>query len=111
MANSPPKNDISRKTERKFVVLLSTVSLFADMTYEGARSITGPYLAILGANAAVVGFVAGFGELVGYALRIVSGYLADALANTGQLLFSGISVIYLLFHYWHWQDIGGLPQP
>jgi MFS family permease len=47
------------------------------MTYEGARSITGPYLAILGANAAIVGFVAGFGEFAGYALRIVSGYLAD----------------------------------
>lgn len=47
------------------------------MTYEGARSITGPYLAILGANAATVGFVAGFGEFAGYALRIVSGYLSD----------------------------------
>ena len=61
----------------KFVVLLGVVSLFADMTYEGARSITGPFLALLGASGAVVGFVAGFGELVGYGLRLVSGYLAD----------------------------------
>ncbi len=34
----------------KFVVLIGVVSLFADMTYEGARSITGPYLAVLGAS-------------------------------------------------------------
>lgn len=58
----------------KFVVLLGVVSLFSDMTYEGARSITGPFLAVLGASGTVVGVVAGFGELIGYALRLVSGY-------------------------------------
>jgi MFS family permease len=47
------------------------------MTYEGARSITGPYLALLGASGTVVGIVAGFGELIGYALRLVSGYISD----------------------------------
>jgi hypothetical protein len=60
-----------------FVILLGLVSLFADMTYEGARSITGPYLAVLGASATVVGIVAGFGELIGYVLRLVAGYLSD----------------------------------
>lgn len=70
-------SDLLRRHAVKFVVLLGIVSLFADMTYEGARSITGPYLAILGANAFVVGFVSGFGELIGYSLRLVSGYLAD----------------------------------
>jgi MFS family permease len=68
---------ISKGTALRFVVLLGVVSLFADMTYEGARSITGPYLAILGASATVVGIVAGFGELIGYALRLVSGYITD----------------------------------
>lgn len=47
------------------------------MTYEAARSITGPFLATLGASAAVVGFVAGFGEFLGYSLRLISGYVAD----------------------------------
>ncbi|KTC91567.1 MFS transporter [Fluoribacter dumoffii] len=61
----------------KFIILTGFVSLFADMTYEGSRSITGPYLALLGANAAAVGFVSGFGELLGYVLRMVSGYLTD----------------------------------
>ena len=69
--------DITRSMGIKFIVLMGIVSLFGDMTYEGARSITGPFLGILGANAAVVGFVAGFGELVGYGLRFVSGYIAD----------------------------------
>jgi len=70
-----------RAAAMRFVVLAGVVSLFADMAYEGARSITGPFLAILGASAAVVGFVAGFGELLGYALRLVSGRLSD---RTGQ---------------------------
>jgi len=61
----------------RFIVLIGIVSLFGDMTYEGARSIVGPYLATLGASAAVVGIVAGFGELVGYAIRLLSGYIGD----------------------------------
>lgn len=69
--------DISKQSAIKFIILVGFVSLFADMTYEGARSITGPYLAILGANATIVGFVAGFGEFIGYGLRLVSGFIAD----------------------------------
>ena len=49
----------------RFVLLMGAVSLFADATYEGARGITGPYLATLGASAAAVGIVAGLGELLG----------------------------------------------
>lgn len=107
MATFLPKNDLSKKTALKFVVLLSTVSLFADMTYEGARSITGPYLAILSANAAVVGFVAGFGELVGYALRIVSGYLADRTGKYWAITIFGyvcnllaVPLLALAGHWW-----------
>ena len=69
----------TRATALRFVVLIGVVSLFADMAYEGARSITGPYLAVLGASATVVGVVAGVGELLGYSLRLVSGRLSDRL--------------------------------
>ena len=69
--------DILNNNALKFIILLGVVSLLADMTYEGARSITGPYLAILGASAVVVGFVSGLGELLGYTLRFFSGYLTD----------------------------------
>jgi MFS family permease len=61
----------------KFIILLGVVSLFADVTYEGARSITGQYLAVLGASGAVVGAVAGFGEFIGYGFRLASGFLSD----------------------------------
>lgn len=68
---------IDKRAAMKFVVLLGFVSLFADMTYEGARSVTGPFLATLGASGTVVGLVAGLGEFMGYGLRIVSGYVSD----------------------------------
>lgn len=68
---------LTKDSAIKFVVLLGVVSLLADATYEGARSITGPYLAFLGASGTVVGIVAGLGELVGYGLRLLSGYLSD----------------------------------
>ncbi|BDZ70647.1 MFS transporter [Methanobacterium petrolearium] len=86
-----PDNDIKGHA-LKFIILLGIVSLLADMTYEGARSITGPYLALLGANAAVVGFVAGFGELVGYALRFLSGYLADKTRRYWAMTIIGYAV-------------------
>lgn len=107
MVNTSTKHDISKRTALKFVILLSVVSLFADMTYEGARSITGPYLAILGANAAVVGFVAGFGEFAGYALRIVSGYLADRTGKYWTITIIGyacnllaVPLLALAGHWW-----------
>ena len=75
--NSHEGRIIDTKRATRFVVLLGIVSLFADMTYESARSITGPFLALLGASATVVGVTAGLGELLGYALRFVSGRIAD----------------------------------
>lgn len=69
--------DLFKGDAVKFIILMGIVSLFADMTYEGSRSITGPYLAILGASAVTVGFVAGFGELTGYVIRFFSGHLTD----------------------------------
>lgn len=73
----------------RFVLSLGVVSLLADMVYEGARSIIGPYLATLGATATVVGLVAGAGEFIGYGLRVVSGYLVARSP-----------------HYWAWTIAG-----
>ncbi len=67
----------ARRTALKFVLLIGVVSFFADFTYEGARSVTGPFLAVLGASGTVVGIVAGLGELLGYGLRVVSGRLSE----------------------------------
>ncbi|MCR5073199.1 MAG: MFS transporter [Clostridiales bacterium] len=60
-----------------FILLMGIVSLFSDMTHEGARSILGEYLNLAGASAATIGFVSGFGELCGYSLRLLSGFAAD----------------------------------
>ncbi len=67
----------SRTKALRFVLLIGVVSLFADFTYEGSRSITGQFLATLGTSATVVGVVAGLGELLGYGLRLVSGRLSE----------------------------------
>lgn len=72
-----------------FVLAFGLVSLLADMVYEGARSIIGPYLGTLGASATVLGIVAGAGEFIGYGLRVVSGY---AVRRTQ--------------HYWTWTILG-----
>ena len=61
----------------RFVLILGIANGFADLTYEGARSVTGQFLGYLGASAAVIGFTAGLGELLGYSLRSLSGYLGD----------------------------------
>ena len=60
-----------------FLILFGVVSLFSDMTHEGASSIRGAYLAIMGASASVIGFVSGLGELIGYSMRYVFGRLTD----------------------------------
>lgn len=60
-----------------FIVLFGVVSMFSDMTHEGAASIRGAYLSILGASAATIGFVSGLGELVGYSMRYIFGKFTD----------------------------------
>lgn len=82
--------DVRRAT--RFVIFIGVVSLFADMTYESARSITGPFLAVLGASATTVGIIAGLGELLGYALRFFSGLLADRTGRYWAVVLVGYSV-------------------
>jgi hypothetical protein len=62
------------------------------MTYEGARCVIGPYLGILGASGAVVGFVSGFDEFLGYALRLVSGYISDRTAAYWAITIAGYGI-------------------
>jgi MFS family permease len=82
----------SRASALHFVVLMGVVSLCADVTYQGARGIIGPYFELLGASAAVVGTVAGFGELIGYALRLISGYATDRTRKYWTIAFVGYGV-------------------
>ena len=68
---------LTRQRALRFVISFGVVSLFADMTYEGMRSIAGPYLALIGASGTAVGLIGGVGELLGYVLRLASGTVAD----------------------------------
>ena len=68
---------LERRAAFRFIVCLGFVSLFADMTYEGAHSVIGPLLKDLGASATQVGIIAGLGEMVAASLRYFSGKLAD----------------------------------
>src|SRR5207245_5688291 len=84
-----PNGTLPRQRAVLFIVFLGIVSLFGDMTYEGARSITGPYLGALGATAATIGIVAGFGELLGFGARLVSGYLGDRTGKYWAITIAG----------------------
>lgn len=80
---------LPRSAAVRFIILVGIVSLFADMTYEGARGITGPYLGALGASATIVGIVSGLGELVGYAARLLSGWLGDRTQRYWAITITG----------------------
>jgi len=75
-----------------FVLIIGIVNLFADFTYEGGRSINGAFLSSLGASAVVVGFIAGFGELIGYALRSIAGFYADKTHKYWIFAFVGYAI-------------------
>ncbi len=76
-AASPASSGTGHLSAWRFVVWFGVVAMFADVVYEGARSITGPLLAQLGASALLVGVVTGVGESAALVLRLVSGPLTD----------------------------------
>ena len=81
-----------RASVLRFVVLLGVVNLFADLTYEGGRSITGPFLGQLGASAATISIVSGTGEFFGYTLRALAGYLADRTKRYWTMVGVGYAI-------------------
>lgn len=83
--------DLKRRA-LSFVLLMGVVSLLADMVYEGGRSLSGPYLALLGASGTVVGLVAGAGELIAYGLRLVFGYLSDRTRRYWAFTIAGYAL-------------------
>jgi MFS family permease len=82
----------ARSSAVRFIVCMGVVSLFADMVYEGARSVLGPFLQNLGATAAEVGFIAGFGEMMAAGLRFFSGRMADRTGAYWRLTILGYAL-------------------
>ena len=81
------KREIS--TAMLFIILFGIVSLFSDMTHEGAASIRGAYLTVLGASAGTIGFISGLGELVGYSMRYVFGKITDRTKKYWPMVIFG----------------------
>ena len=76
----------------RFVLLVGVMSFFADFTYEGSRSVIGPYLATLGAGALAISVVTGLGEFLGYGLRLVSGRAADRTERHWPITIGGYAL-------------------
>lgn len=96
-----PRSKVPKiSTALKFVLLVGVMSLFADFTYEGSRSIVGPYLALLGAGALAISVISGLGEFLGYGLRLISGRSADRTGRYWPIAIGGyvlqMSVVPLL---------------
>jgi MFS family permease len=91
----------------KFVLMVGVMSFFADFTYEGSRSITGPYLGLLGAGAFTISVVSGAGEFIGYNIRLFSGRGADRTGKYWPITIGGyilqMSVVPLLALAGNWQ--------
>ncbi|OBT81054.1 hypothetical protein VE02_10343 [Pseudogymnoascus sp. 03VT05] len=94
----------------KFVLMVGFMSFFADFTYEGSRSIIGQYLPLLGAGPLAISIITGFGEFLGYALRLVSGRSADRTGLYWPIIISGyilqMTVVPLLALAQTWQVAG-----
>jgi MFS family permease len=91
----------------KFVLMVGIMSFFADFTYEGSRSITGPYLGLLGASAFTISVISGAGEFLGYNIRLFSGRGADRSGKYWPVTIGGyilqMSVVPLLALAGSWQ--------
>lgn len=90
----------------KFVVMVGAMSFFADFTYEGSRSVTGPFLGMLGAGAFTISVISGAGEFIGYNIRLLSGRGADRTGRYWPITIGGyilqMSVVPLLALAGNW---------
>lgn len=75
-------------------MLLGLTSFFADITYEGARSVLGAYIYILGGSAIAAGAIA-LGEFLGYLARFLGGFIAQIMGSSRALwllIISGYTI-------------------
>ena len=75
------------------ILLLGLISLMGDVVYEGSRGLVPDYLGFLGATSVVVGLIGGLGDFLGYALRLVSGFLSDLTRAYWVFIFVGYGLI------------------
>ncbi|MDH5482399.1 MAG: MFS transporter [Candidatus Bathyarchaeota archaeon] len=74
------------------ILLLGIISLMGDIVYEGSRGVLPSYLEFLGTSALIAGLVGGL-DLLGYAVRLVTGILADKTRAYWAFVFIGYGLI------------------
>jgi len=94
-----------KKAAWAFLMMIGVVSLFSDFVHEGARSIYGPYLDLLGASAFVVAIVSGFGEFIGQALRVLTGWIADKTKKYWLMMIVGYAINLLVIPLLYFVDV------
>jgi MFS family permease len=82
----------NRLSPLRFVLVFGLVSGLGDVVYEGARSMTGPFLASFGAGAAAVGLITGCGEAVALVLRLPFGALSDRTGRPWPITIAGYAI-------------------
>lgn len=87
-----------------FLLLLGLISLLSDFTHEGARSIYGPYLGLIGASAFIIAFTSGLGEFIGQALRLLTGIIADKTKKYWLMMILGYSINLLVIPLLYFVD-------
>lgn len=75
-----------------FIILIGIVSLLSDMTHEGAKSIYGQFLNIVGASPKVISFVGGLGEFLGSALIFVTSIIASKTKKYWTMTIIGYTI-------------------
>jgi MFS family permease len=86
------KNNAMKRSAFLFLLLLGIISLLSDFTHEGARSIYGSYLGLIGASALVISFISGLGEFIGQAFRLITGPIADRTKKYWLMMFIGYAL-------------------
>ncbi|WP_292519050.1 MFS transporter [Methanoculleus sp.] len=89
----PDNRQEVRDLSMQLILLLGVASLFGSLVSNGARSVTGPYILLLGGSAAVVGLVAGFGEFIGYALRSATGAYVNQSRRYWNVAMAGYGLL------------------
>lgn len=85
------KNNL-RNQALAFLLFLGIISLLSDFTHEGARSIYGTYLGLIGVSAFMVSFVSGLGEFISQSLRVFTGIIADKTKKYWVMMIGGYSL-------------------
>ncbi len=106
MEENPEDTKEAKRVAYIVIIAFGLISLFGDIIYEGAKGIIPTYLCTLGATATIVGLATGFGDFIGYALRIISGYVADVKRIYWFFVFLGYGLLVsipLLALVGHWE--------